>query len=465
MGEEASQMNRGKKLLYLLLAFVIVASAAFAAVKLNPEEDETEEKTDILTLEKDEVTALSWTYAGEIRSFLKTDSGWEYTGDSSFPLDVSRIENILTALGDVKAAKTIESPASLSDYGLENPDCRVDVTSKEPLELLIGSENGIGGERYFSTGDGKVYLVDAAIIDNFSVSLYDLIKKEEIPTMTEPRGLRLTGKDKEFELVYKKDSGLSYSNDYVWFLKDGENYKTLDTVLAGNLIATVTSLNWKECVDYNAEDAELESYGLKTPVLKAALEYNGKASDEENGSEPQEGTAIFALEVGAENGESCYARLKGSNMVYLIDGSIYDTLSNASYEGLRPNEVLSMDWDTVTSIDASIEGTAYHIDHNTDGENNSVYKMDGKELSDVTFTDKLNNLSVVGNSDGSKTVQKEKLSFTFNRSAETFKEVKLAFYEYDDASYLASLDGDSYLLVDNSVIDSIAKEIKSFSNS
>ncbi len=465
MGEEASQMSRSKKLLYLLIALVAVASAAFAAVKLNPEEAGTEVETDILTLEKDEVTELSWTYAGEMRSFSKTDSGWAYTEDSDFPIDVSKIEDILTALGGVKASKTIESPGELSDYGLDNPDCRIEVMSKEPLELLIGSENSIGGERYFSIGDGKVYLVDAAIIDSFSVGLYDLIKKEEIPSMTEPQGLLIMGKDKELELAYKKDSGLSYSSNYVWFLKDGESYKTLDTGLAGNLVETVTSLSWKECVDYNAGDAELEAYGLKTPVLKIALKYNGEASDEDNGNESASQEGNFDLEIGAENGESCYARLAGSKMVYLIDGSVYDTLSNANYEDLRPDEVLLMDWDTVTSIDAVTEGTAYHIDHKMDDENTSVYTMDGKELSDVTFPDKLNNLSVVGNSDGSKALPEEKLSFKFNRSAETFKEVKLVFYEYDEGSYLASLDGDAYLLVDSSVIDSIAKEIKSFSNS
>lgn len=65
MDQEETQMKRGKKLIALLAALVILTGAALAATLLNPERQEgsgqEEEKISIFTLDSDSVTALSWT--------------------------------------------------------------------------------------------------------------------------------------------------------------------------------------------------------------------------------------------------------------------------------------------------------------------------------------------------------------------------------------------------------------------
>lgn len=58
-------MKRGKKLLFLTLALVIVAGAALAAVKFIPgEEVEAAETEVIFSLDSDAATSLSWTHEG-----------------------------------------------------------------------------------------------------------------------------------------------------------------------------------------------------------------------------------------------------------------------------------------------------------------------------------------------------------------------------------------------------------------
>ena len=180
-------MKRGKKLIALLAALVILTGAALAATLLNPERQEgsgqEEEKISIFTLDSDSVTALSWTYEEETLSFLCDGGQWSYADDAAFPLDSSYLEDMVTALSDVTASKSISEPEDLAQYGLEEPTCTVTVSTGEDRELRIGDATSLDGLRYCSTGDGNVYLVDSALLDAFSYGLSDLVQMETIPDM------------------------------------------------------------------------------------------------------------------------------------------------------------------------------------------------------------------------------------------------------------------------------------------
>ena len=63
--------------------------------------------------------------------------------------------------------------------------------------------------------------------------------------------------------------------------------------------------------------------------------------------------------------DACYARIAGSDMVYQIDGSVRDALLYTTQSELLPDEVLLMDWDTVDSIDITLDGATYHVERST----------------------------------------------------------------------------------------------------
>ena len=165
MDQEETQMKRGKKLIALLAALVILTGAALAATLLNPERQEGSGQEE------------------ETLSFLCDGGQWSYADDAAFPLDSSYLEDMVKALGDVTASKSISEPEDLAQYGLEEPTCTVTVSTGEDRELRIGDATSLDGLRYCSTGDGNVYLVDSALLDAFSYGLSDLVQMETIPDM------------------------------------------------------------------------------------------------------------------------------------------------------------------------------------------------------------------------------------------------------------------------------------------
>ena len=197
-------MTRIKKLAVLFLALVIVAGCAVLTRKLNPEDDGTgaEETISVFSLNTEDVTKVSWTYADETITLIDAGEGWMLEEDSQFPLDESYLNTMLTTLSDIQATKTIESPEDLTQYGLEEPTCSVTVTAESVSKIVIGDETGLGGQRYLSVGDGNVYLVDSSILDSFAYGLYDIIQMETIPSMRDVRSFVTETENGKLEIEY-----------------------------------------------------------------------------------------------------------------------------------------------------------------------------------------------------------------------------------------------------------------------
>lgn len=467
-------MKRGKKLLYLSLALVVLLAAAFAASKLNPELNVSEEEDTssvIFTLDTDSVTALSVNGLG----FEKDGDDWLYTGDSAFPLNDSYVKTMLDTLSSISASKTIESPEDLSQYGLEEPEYTICVNSGSETEILIGSESSMGGERYLYLGDGNVYLVDADITGSFSYELMDMVETELIPAMSDISRFTVQSGEKSYELCYLEDSGLAYSDEYVWFYKDGEDYLTLDTSLADSFVRKVSAVSWSSCVSYNADDEALASYGLDAPQVIATVEYIETVQVETTATDTngdpiydtRETEQSFTLEIGDYTDGKCYARIAGSRMVYLIDGSICDSLLYVSYESLQPDEVLIMDWDEVQSVDICINGETFTVKQETkeitDDEGNSstenIWTLDGEETEIQTVFDRLTNLVPTERGSAKTPELGELLSFVIHRSTESYPDVELIFYQYDSSSCLVSLNGEARLLVALSDVASLQESL------
>ncbi len=452
-------MKRGKKLISLLGVLVLLVGATFAATNLNPDNSATEPadtSTIVFSMDADAVNQVSWDYS-EAVSFARSGNTWVYTEDDAFPLDTSYIDTILETLTEVTAYKTIENAEDLDQYGLEVPVCTVTVTAGDTYTLCIGNETSMSGQRYFSSGDGNVYLVDADIIDCFSYGLYDVLAYESIPAMTNITGMELTAETQSYKIQHLAGSGLAYSDDYVWFM----DQKTLDTELTETLLSSITSLSWIDCVSYNAED--LSAYGLDAPAASVTIHYTQTLQVETNETdeeghpvyETQENDASFTLEIGSDVDENCYAKIAGSSMVYEIDGAIRDTLLYTTYSELQPDEVVLLDWDTVNMIDITLDGTTYQITKEvqsiTDEEGNTteetVYLLSGKEIDVSNIMDVLDTMTSTGYATGLMPERSEEIRLVFHRDHDTFPEVELVFFQYDSSSCVTTLNGEVTLLV------------------
>ena len=394
-------MKRGRKLLILLAVLAVVGLGAWLAARYTAQLEAEEESAGVavLSIDTETVTALGWTYDGETVSLACADGQWSYADSDA---------------------------------------CSIDQSYPQAM-------------------------VDTSLLDAFAYGLYDIIQMEEIPAMDDVSALTIDGETRTMEIRCQEDSGLAYSDDYVWFLAEGGDWLALDTDLTESLVEAVTGLTWQSCVSYDASEEDLASYGLDTPAVTAAVTYTDNEEDEYG--ESQSRTETFTLEIGDYSGESCYDRIAGSGMVYLIDAAVSDSLLYTAYDDLRPDEVLAMDWDTVTSIDVAVDGQTYTVTREVstvtdeEGEESQevTYLLDGAEVEFQDLLDDLNAMASTGSAVGLTPERSAQISFTFHRNTETFPQVELVFYQYDSSNCLVSLDGEVVLLAAREDVEAVVE--------
>lgn len=471
-----TNLTRGKKLVLLLGILLVLMAVTILVMELVPDESAQEETAvTIFTLDMDQVTTLSWTYEGEEISLERDgENNWTYPADDTFPLDQTYPDAMVQTLSEIQADRIIEDPEDLSEYGLADPVCAITVQAGESRELAIGDETSLGGQRYLSLGDGNVYLVDAGLLDDFALGLYDIVAKESIPSMTDISAFQIQTGSTTLAIDYRDEDGLAYSDQYHWFWNQDGTLTALDTSLTSSLLGTITGLSWNSCVAYAATQDQLSQWGLDEPAVTVTVSYVESSQVETNETdedgqpiyETQETPKTFTLELGDYDGDTCYARLAGSSMVYQVDGTVRDTLAAAKGNDLLPQDVLLMDWTEVTGVDITLDGTTYTLEktvqEETDEDGNTtetyLYQLNGQTADIADALDSIQELSVVG-SDAGAQGSKEELSLTFHRDTDYYPTVTLTFYAYDSSSCLESLNGETRLLVDR---DGVLELVETF---
>ena len=439
-------MKRRQKFLVLLVVLAVLCGAALVAPLLTPgsQQEPEQEAVTVFSLEPGSITELTWTYEEETLCFGYKDESWYYIQDADFPVDSSILEQMEETLSLLTAQKTVETPEALVNYGLQRPVCTVKVTSGDTTtELLIGDETPVDGLRYLSTGDGKVYLVDSGIYTAFQYGLYDMVSYETVPAMAAVTELSVEAGSQSLHLQYLESSGLAYSDSYVWFAENGGSYRAVDTELTESFLSGITGLSWDSCVNYSADAAALKEYGLADPAVKTMIRYTQETGD--GGSQ----TLTFSLELGARADSNCYARLEGSNMVYLIDGSIADSLLYTTYSELQPDELLLMDWETVETVTVTLDGKKYLFERSLKevaGEDGSaaqevVYLLDGQEADLQPVLDTLVSVDTTGYANGAMPERGEVIRFHFERNTLDYAQIELVIYQYDSSTCLVLRDG------------------------
>lgn len=447
-------MKRSKKLLTLLAVLVLLAAASYGATKLSvkteaPEEEQTET---VFTLDPEKVTSLSWEYSEEL-TFDRKEETWTCRENAAFPVEESFLDAILDTLTDVESYKTIDTVENWDTYGLEIPVCTISVTADATYDLSIGIETSLGGQRYFSMGDGKVYLVDSSILEPFQYGLYDLLAEQSMPQVADLTAVTLERPGGTETITCLPENDLTYSDDYIWFWGD----KTLDTQLTERFLANVTALPLTECADYDARD--LSVYGLDTPEIRATV-YDG-------------GVESYTLEISPEIKGTRYARLPGTNMVYTVSDSVTQALLYTTYADLLPDEVVLMDWNTVTKVSVSLDGSSFDFmpgtKEVTDEEGNttqvSVWTLDGQEAALEEVLETLTGLASSGYATGMTPEGESQITFRIYRDRETFGEVELAFYTYNSADCIVTLDGTATVTVSRENVDSLIGKMEEILNS
>lgn len=460
-------MKRLKKI-YLLLGILAVVCLATIGVMQLEEHKEKIKNTDeiILSVPVDSVQSLSWEYESETFAFHR-DGKWLYDEDEAFPVEEEEINRLLEQFREFGASFIIEEAEDYGQYGLDEPLCTIHLaTEEQSYEILLGGYSSMDSQRYVSIGDGNVYLVKNDPLDDYDVTVRELIDHDEIPSFGEATGIEFAGIE-NYKIAYAEDSADTYYTDDVYFISRDGKTLPLDTSRVKEYLRNISRLNLTDYVTYNVTHEELTAYGLDDPELTVNVEY---LSEDEEGVEISERFVMNisrSAEAKAADGEAAgdegdseeeettaYVRVGESQIVYQISSGTYENLMAVSYDSLRHPEVFSADTTAVRQIDITLEETDYTITSEEEDEKRTYYYQ-GKEVEMADLKSKLKNLTAARFTEGQPT-QKKEIRLVIYLDNENFPEVVIELYRYDGDECLAVVDGEPVSFVQRAdVVDLI----------
>lgn len=471
-------MKRERKLLLLSGIFAVCVIGAVGVSRMNFEEKMTGTETTIVDVDSADITYLAWNDNDDQMAFVCEDGEWSYEKDEKMAVDQDLLDTIAEKLSDITSDKMVEEVQNLSVYGLSNPAYNITIkTADDTWEIAVGDETFSDGEVYISNGDGYVYLTDSGLIDDISYSLLDCVQQDEIPQMDSISEVKVINENTE-DIVYQEEAGYCYSDAYTYYLKDGDTYRNLDNEKTENLFNVLSDFTWEACVDYYADDSELETYGLKEPDGTVTVTYkpakneeDAIGSDEETDEETADEDQKFAYEVGTAE-DKYYAKLVDSNIVYAISEEVYLAAVQASYENLKPDEVILLDWSTVDSIEVEIDGDIYTVGVEKSEEDAFKYTFNDEEIEFGDILEQLLGITISEDNDEedgenvpeeepSVSDKKSELKFTFHRNLANYATVEVEFYQYDGSYCISALNGENLNYTDRSSVVSLKEAVNS----
>lgn len=209
-------MNKQKRT-FVILAIVLVACLAGYLGLLNynkyKSDDASESESDsveALSLDSSDVESISFLIDGQEYSFNRIksedtsdeteatesektdteieensesstddDDQWVCDNDTSLKINTSKVTSLLGNATSITASKKFDSDADTSDFGLDEPQNVVKLsTADETYTITIGEKNAMLGEYYIKVND-DVYLSSTTILGTIPDSIDDMVAAED----------------------------------------------------------------------------------------------------------------------------------------------------------------------------------------------------------------------------------------------------------------------------------------------
>ena len=470
-----------KKTVKLVSAVVVlgVLCAAYEGVNFyvtSQEEKETEENdtsVDLVSLEADDITAVSFTADQNEVEFDKKDDSWTEKSDANFPVNQDTVDSAVKGVASLTTDQEISDVEDMSQYDLDNPQNTITLTTADgDTSLQIGMESS--NNQYYvkkADDDKNVYLVSSTSIEPFMGTLYDFAESRTFPSVT---SATIT------DVKVDKENGYEITQDadnLFWNVSDGKTTEKADTTKAGTVTSAVGSLAYDKFVDYNCTDDS--KYGFDDPYAVITVKYT------EDEQETQTVEKTLTIYVGDETGDDRYVKVDDSKEVYtitkdsltdILDSTMSDfynlSVSYVSVNDLDSLEVQSADGDHTINIvtetvkaededttDESSTETSDESSTDTDSSDESssddeeettttTYKLDGEDLDESTFTtfyNKLINMTAQERLTEEYTPEGNP-TYTFIFKDTDGKETTVKYYEYDTNFYAAVVEDKVYLV-------------------
>ncbi len=445
-------MNRMKKLatMLLVLVFTCIATVTVSKYVEKKEEIHTSGET-ILAIQPTEVQSVCW----DADLSFHYENGWYWDNDTNFPIDGEKMKNLLNIFSDIKAAFIIEQPEDLSAYGLERPEYTINLsTEDEQYTFLLGNLSEMDSQRYFSMGDGNVYLITEDITEQLNISADDLMLHDDIPDFDTIQEISFTGLE-NYTVVLSENSTAAYKLQDIYFATiEGQSLPT-DTDNVEDYLSFITSLSLNNYASYNLTDELLAEYGLDNPQLTVTVKYTNESSAENInefvltiGRNPSELLENDEDDAGDES-ITAYVRIADSQVVYTLTSDEYVKLTQVSYNDLRSSKLFPADFDDVTAMEITLEEEIYTITTEINNKDESVFMLDNEEVGLSLFKTRLNSIESVEYTD-IKPTGKEEIRVLFHINNENHPQVELVLYRYDGEKCVATINEQTISFVNRS---------------
>ena len=426
-----------KKTVKLVSAVVVlgVLCAAYEGVNFyvtSQEEKETEENdtsVDLVSLEADDITAVSFTADQNEVEFDKKDDSWTEKSDANFPVNQDTVDSAVKGVASLTADQEISDVEDMSQYDLDNPQNTITLTTADgDTSLQIGMESS--NNQYYvkkEDDDKNVYLVSSSSIEPFMGTLYDFAESGTFPSVTSATITDVkVDKENSYELTQDADN-------LFWNVSDGKTTEKADTTKAGTVTSAIGSLAYDKFVDYNCTDDS--KYGFDDPYAVITVKYtedeavesdedseestdadteesttdeaaadtseDADASDEDSSEDEQETQTVektLTFYVGDETGDDRYVKVDDSKEVYTITkDSLTDILDStmADFYNLTVSYVSSNDLDSLKlqsadgdhTINIVTEAVKAEDEDTTDDTDSDTTDESSTETSDESSTD------------------------------------------------------------------------------
>ncbi len=489
-------MKRGRNML-ILVAVLVALVAVIVVEQVVTEHVDSINTTDevIVEFDQDDATAITWTYNGTTLTFEKVDGVWYDATDSDFPVDQDAIAAFLAYFEEVHACFVIDDVEDYDQYGLDDPQCTVTITvDGEDIVISMGTYSTMDEQRYISIDDGKVYLIEDDLLAYIVTDRDEFMQNDEIVSVAQLEELTVTG-EVSITVVYDEEGSYSYTDSYNYYMVAGGEYYALDDDAVEDFLDDLESVSLANYVTYTATDEDLAEYGLDDPaytiVVKGTNEVASEddeatETDEDAETEEVENTISFGVVETVEEGDdddeeetvttTAYLRVGDSSIIYELTSADFESIIACDYDSLRPTDVVSLDWDDVSSVIFTIDGEttevtvmtwadyveAYEIDEeDTDEEEAThVYLIGDTRLEFDDVKDALVGLEISSFNDESASSTLE-LAFTVNVDKEDYPSVTVEIYQVDGENCLVVIDGETVGYIQRSLMVELREAVTS----
>ncbi|MBR6709385.1 MAG: DUF4340 domain-containing protein [Clostridia bacterium] len=372
-----------KKLITLCVLLAVLAAlvGVYAAVSRIEDDSDapittaTPQTVTVFTLNVSSMNALSYTHEGETLSFALDGNSWRWTDDTSLNLDSTKFAAMVTNMQPLTSTVKIDAPDAgmLSDFGYDMPSNTITLTDANGTHtLLIGNYNSYNNCYYaaLNTTD-VVYMIDAAIVESFSLGIRDLLSYDTLPAITASKlvSAKLTrGDQSRCYTQYGSGNPAWYTDSFTWFTaRNSETEMPVSASAGSALSSALASLTFTECLSYYASE-DAAAYGLDSPaVLEIAYRAAVETTDANGAAitvDVDRDAAILLGGVDAETG-CYYATVEGSSLIYLLSGNALLGLLEPDAAPEAPLQVAPLNYDYVDKItfEAGVKRMTVSITH------------------------------------------------------------------------------------------------------